>query len=72
LKPLNVLFLALAPTAVSKYFSKEEINERIDVLWHVHMNRVDQSKNPNSELGSTKGDYSSRLIEFNEKIQTGA
>jgi hypothetical protein len=29
-------------------------------------------RNPNSELGGTKGDYSTRLVEFNEKVQTGA
>jgi hypothetical protein len=42
LKAQNVLFWLIAPTLGSKVYYDCSIHERIDNMWRIHMNRVDQ------------------------------
>ena len=44
LRALNVAFWLTAPTLASRAYYENHINDRIDGLWRIHMNRVDQSK----------------------------
>ena len=39
LKVQNVAFFAVAPTLLSKYCYQQSIEDRIDNLWRVHLNR---------------------------------
>lgn len=39
LKAHNIAFWAVAPTLLSKYYYENHIHERIDRLWHIHVNR---------------------------------
>mmetsp|Transcript_40496 Transcript_40496/g.38994 ORF Transcript_40496/g.38994 Transcript_40496/m.38994 type:complete len:122 (+) Transcript_40496:21-386(+) len=41
LKAWNVLFWVAGPQILSQYYYRELVNERIDNMWRVHQNRVD-------------------------------
>ena len=39
LKVQNIAFFAVAPTLLSKYCYQQSIEDRIDNLWRIHLNR---------------------------------
>lgn len=63
LYPWNVLLWACGPTFVARKFASQEVNEKVNQMWRVHQNRLQQG------LGKTYGNLAAQNKNTGKHVQ---